>query len=178
MAKILNEVDAFSADITVPEDGDPRNAASVEVAFQALANRTRYLNNRLAYASYGVQGNNVDNGGKFTLTEETNSGGFVLDNNEITVPAVGVYLIEASGVFTSSTDTNPLVFGMVVLHGSDDVVTCASTRFSGNGAHLIHASGVGVVDVTDPSDKISVVSFVSGVSCVGSLNKLVIRRLS
>lgn len=47
MAKILTDVDAFSADVTVPEDGDARNAASVEPAFQKLANRTRRNKNRL-----------------------------------------------------------------------------------------------------------------------------------
>lgn len=45
MPKILTDVDTFSADVTVPEDGDARNAASIEPAFQKLSNRTRYLKN-------------------------------------------------------------------------------------------------------------------------------------
>lgn len=179
MTTNITDVDAFTEPCITASDGESANAASLLAMLQPLANRTRYLNNRLAYASYGVQGNNVDNGDKFTLTEETNSGGFVLENNEITVPAVGVYLIEACGVYTSSTDTNPLTFGMVVQHGSDPVVTCAGTRFSANSGHLVNAAGVGVVDVTDPADnKISAVSFVTGVSTASNLCKLVIRRLS
>lgn len=43
MAKVLTEVDAFDASITVPEDGDTRNAASVETPLQSLANRTKNL---------------------------------------------------------------------------------------------------------------------------------------
>lgn len=43
----LVEADEFTASVTVPEDGDDRNAASVETGFQALTNRTRNLVNRL-----------------------------------------------------------------------------------------------------------------------------------
>lgn len=48
MPKILTDVDAFSIDVTVPEGGDARTAASVEPAFQKLSNRTHYLNLRKA----------------------------------------------------------------------------------------------------------------------------------
>lgn len=47
MAKILTDVDTFSADVTVPEGGDARTALSVELPFQKLSNRTRNLLNRL-----------------------------------------------------------------------------------------------------------------------------------
>lgn len=44
MSEILVEDDStYPASITVPEDGDARNAASVVVSFQALANRTAYF---------------------------------------------------------------------------------------------------------------------------------------
>jgi hypothetical protein len=42
----LAESDSFDANVTVPEGGDDRNSASVNVAFQALANRTKYLKAR------------------------------------------------------------------------------------------------------------------------------------
>lgn len=48
MAHPLTDADVFPPDVSVPDDGDDRNAASVEPAFQALANRTRYLLERLA----------------------------------------------------------------------------------------------------------------------------------
>lgn len=48
MSKVLVEVDAFTAGITVPEDGDNEDGASVETPFQALANRTLNLDNRVS----------------------------------------------------------------------------------------------------------------------------------
>lgn len=46
MAEALIEVDEFTDEVVVPEGGDIRNAASVRVAFQALANRTKFLGDR------------------------------------------------------------------------------------------------------------------------------------
>lgn len=43
----LTDVDAFTDPVTVPEDGDDRDAASVLNAFQALADRTRNHKNRI-----------------------------------------------------------------------------------------------------------------------------------
>lgn len=48
MPTVLTDVNQFDATITVPVDGDVRNAASVQVAFQSYANRTRWLYNQLA----------------------------------------------------------------------------------------------------------------------------------
>jgi len=47
MPKFLTEADAWEAEgtVVVPTDGDVRNAASVELAFQQLTNRTLYLYN-------------------------------------------------------------------------------------------------------------------------------------
>lgn len=45
MATVLTESDTFSPTVTGPDDGDTRNAASVNSAFQSLANRTRRLLN-------------------------------------------------------------------------------------------------------------------------------------
>lgn len=47
MAKNLTEVDTFTANVTVPEGGDARTASSVEPAFQALANRSLNIKNRI-----------------------------------------------------------------------------------------------------------------------------------
>lgn len=43
MSHNLTESATYTADVTVPDDGDARNAASVNTAFQALANRTKFL---------------------------------------------------------------------------------------------------------------------------------------
>lgn len=45
MATVLTESDTFSPTVTGPDDGDTRNAASVNSAFQSLTNRTRRLLN-------------------------------------------------------------------------------------------------------------------------------------
>lgn len=43
MSHALVETSTFDASVTVPDGGDARTAASVEVGFQALANRSKYL---------------------------------------------------------------------------------------------------------------------------------------
>lgn len=47
MAHNLTEVDVFTSAVTVPDGGDSRTAASVEVPFQALANRTLNVKNKI-----------------------------------------------------------------------------------------------------------------------------------
>jgi hypothetical protein len=46
MSHALTPVDAFTSPVTVPDDGDPKSAASVELPFQALADRVEFLRNR------------------------------------------------------------------------------------------------------------------------------------
>jgi hypothetical protein len=45
--KILTETSEHTADVTVPEDSDPRTAASVEGAFQKLTNRSKKAKDRI-----------------------------------------------------------------------------------------------------------------------------------
>jgi len=47
MATDLVEADVWTATVTVPEDGDDYDAASVELPFQALTNRTVSLNSKI-----------------------------------------------------------------------------------------------------------------------------------
>jgi len=46
MAHIIPETDTFSPTVTIPDDGDVANAASVNGAFTEIADRSRYLYNR------------------------------------------------------------------------------------------------------------------------------------
>jgi len=46
MAHNLIETDTFDANVSVPDDGDTANAASVEVPYLQVTNRTRFLFNR------------------------------------------------------------------------------------------------------------------------------------
>lgn len=47
MPEPLIEVAEFTADVTVPVAADPRTAASVRTPLQALANRTKHINDKL-----------------------------------------------------------------------------------------------------------------------------------
>lgn len=47
MPSNITDVDAFTADVTVPSGADARTASSVITPIQALSNRCRYLYNRL-----------------------------------------------------------------------------------------------------------------------------------
>lgn len=47
MATPIVEVDEYTANVVAPEGGDVRNAASVRTPLQALANRTKYMADRL-----------------------------------------------------------------------------------------------------------------------------------
>lgn len=53
MAHALTETDNYDAAVDVPDPGDPRNAASVEVPFQELTNRTAYFKRLVPGASDG-----------------------------------------------------------------------------------------------------------------------------
>lgn len=54
MAHVLVPVDAYAANVTVPDDGDAKSAASVEVPFQALTDRVHHARTRLVESVGGV----------------------------------------------------------------------------------------------------------------------------
>ncbi len=78
MSAVLVEADTFDASVTVPADGDLRNAASVTGAFQKLANRTRYM---LNHALLNV-------GGTYTLADNTTIAGAVGKTLTFSLPIV------------------------------------------------------------------------------------------
>lgn len=52
----LTDVNTFTTPVAVPAGSDTRNAASVQTPFQAVANRTHYLNERVKAALGGATG--------------------------------------------------------------------------------------------------------------------------
>lgn len=54
MPTTLTETSTFTTDVTVPNDGDTRNAASVRSAFQALADRTKFLKDIIGAGGTGA----------------------------------------------------------------------------------------------------------------------------
>lgn len=56
MATILSETATYLSTVTVPANGDPRTVTSVNVAFATLANRTKYLRERILALDSDVDG--------------------------------------------------------------------------------------------------------------------------
>jgi hypothetical protein len=185
MSNTLTEVDEFTANVTVPSGGDPRNAASVFSPFQALANRTTNLDGRVTpveplqdCAVYSISGTTT---GKFTLTEVFNSGGFSVASNEITVPSAGKYALQCSGTLQANSATNPLKFGYVMkmTGGTTTVGEALNTRFSATLADEIGVAGVGFADVVTPgTDTLSVYVNTSQLTPSGAVSYLIIRRVA
>jgi hypothetical protein len=101
MSANLTDVSAFTSPVVVPVDGDTESAASVIAGFQPLADRTRYLKDRLDLARYGraaVSGSPTP-GVKATLALSAASG-VTLVANQLVVPQTGLYLITADVVAT------------------------------------------------------------------------------
>lgn len=125
MAHTLTEASAFGSSVTVPDDGDAENVASVNVAFQTLANRTKYLNDQLALASaallagqvaadVAISGSGIAETAKFTLAITTQSGGFSIDSGQNLVLPAGagaLYLLMLHFEFDhSATASNTILF--------------------------------------------------------------------
>lgn len=123
MPLTLTEVDTYPANVSVPSDGDTENAASVQTAFQALANRTKYLKSRVdalieavtagaVYAEIASNGSGIAEGAKFPLTLVSQSGGFSIDAGEnLVLPAGGgaAYLLLANFAFTHSSTASSTI---------------------------------------------------------------------
>lgn len=79
MASILTELNEFTSDIVVPDDSDPRSAASVRVAFQRLANRSLNAKNRLDATESCVPGRAASISVPIALNPATAPGQYTLD---------------------------------------------------------------------------------------------------
>lgn len=172
MAHNLTESEAYTANVSIPDDGDARNAASVESAYQALANRTKYLKAKvdpmLMHARFGISAVSpgVASGSKLTLAAldlPINSGDFTLSSNEIVVPAAGVYLVAALLRMACSAATEPLTITANITAGtSPDTWKSNQLQLSMNrvtNGHPEYASVTGLIKITNPAtEKISIVS--------------------
>jgi hypothetical protein len=98
MAHDLTEASTYTANVTVPDDGDALSAASVEAPFQDVADRTKYLKAHVdaleaanVYGRYTVSGS-PGSGANFTLAQVA-ANGPTLAANEITISQTGLYMI-------------------------------------------------------------------------------------
>lgn len=122
MAHNLTETATYTANVSVPDDGDLRNAASVEGPFQDIADRTAYLKGRLdgsVATDTSLSGNltllagGLFNGGLQTAIIPDSSA--TIDRNKITV-------VTNSG----AANYNLTIFGTGA-HDGDWVIVHANT---------------------------------------------------
>jgi len=177
MSHNLTEVDTYTANVSVPDDGDTRSAASLEGAFQALANRAKYLKAHVdvkeQYARYRIEAPSpgVAAGLKLTLAAlhiPVDSGHFTLASNEVTLPAAGIYLV--SGVLRmacSNTSNNLEVRANITAGTGSDTwesnqLKLAATRVADGPA--VFAAATGLIKITDPAtEKIKILAGVSNI---------------
>lgn len=172
MAHNLTESASYFANVSVPDGGDARTAASVETPFQSLANRTKYLKARTdalgQYARFRIEAPSpgVASGSKLTLANP-NLGAvnndFVLASNEITVPEAGIYLVSAILRLTCSSATEPLTMKCLITAGtSPDAFESNALQLAANrttDGHPEYASVTGIIVITDPAtEKIKILS--------------------
>lgn len=141
MSHNLTESSAFTANVSVPDDGDDLVDGSVEPAFQALANRTKFLKDAvdalppfsvsgtLAYGRYGLNLAGYADDAILALTAIAQSGGFSLASNEITVPAVGLYLVTLRAEVSSGEAGDDLRRAIDLELNGSLVGACAGMRF-------------------------------------------------
>lgn len=173
MPLTLTEVDTYTADVTVPEGGDARTAASVEGPFQALANRTLHLKGRVedvedeidglqaanAYGRYFVTGT-PDGSDRFTLTQiaahELTVGG-----NEVTIVTAGLYIIALTMDFVTSSEDDPSSVTAIIYADAVAMVTGYTRRFSTNENTNVQVNAT-VIAQFSAGQKISVKSNTAG----------------
>lgn len=177
MAHNLTESSSFTTNVSVPDGGDARTAASVETPFQALTNRTKYLKARTDalgnYARFRIEAPSpgVASGSKLTLANPhlaAVNNGFTLASNEITVPAAGIYLVSAILRLVCSDTNEPLAMLCKITAGTSsdswesNQLQLAANRTTNGQAEF--ASVTGIIVITDPStEKISIKSGVSNI---------------
>jgi hypothetical protein len=173
----LTEVDEFTADVTVPEDGDDRNAASVEVPFQALANRTKYakarldelkLKTRRVGCLLDVTGTSIADDGAATLqiNRQTIDAGFeTLDvDNVVASPgialrgpqgeaAVGLYLVTLTAFVGVASTDNPSV-AQIELSCGGETQLCRGVRHSADNLGGIAVTGSWICEMGGVGDNL------------------------
>jgi hypothetical protein len=135
---VITEADTFDANVSVPNDGESVNQASLLLFAQGGANRARYLKNRVGHGCVAtITGTAKANGVKFVFDSFfVNVGGYVLgdSNTTIQVPEAGLYLVSLSAIATLSDATNPSTYGASIL----------PEGWEGQGTRFSASTGVGI----------------------------------
>jgi hypothetical protein len=161
--------------VTVPEDGDARNAASVVVGFQALANRFKYLKLKLLDAL--IAGGTWLLGG--TVTADLSSGGLNFQGNDdfginlnsgvqlFANGRMGAHMFTAGRTGRANSkckaltpavniSLEPQLYDVYRLVPSADMTAqiVTATYVNGDRVRVINASTTFDVDIKDPSGTI------------------------
>jgi hypothetical protein len=193
----ITEVDTFTSTVSVPVAGDARTATSLLTAFQALANRTRNLLNRMIaaeaavaamdpavaalsqYAQFQYAFGSVITGTPTLQTMLFQVGGYSVTGNLIQVPAAGWYRLSTFGVFnTNSTNDGPTI-GVLVRVAGVTLRTMTTVRpgtVTGDPTPEIQAAVV--FQITDPGTQtIELRAQSPGGSTLSSTGRTEIQRL-
>lgn len=169
MAHNLTEVETYAANVSVPDDGDARNAASVVSAFQVLADRAKYLKAKAdlvaQFALYRISGAAIAQNAKATLTELLDPAtAYALASDEVSFPAVGYYAISVRASMTSSdAATNPRSIALTAMVNAVDVAEAVGYRFSATAAHVVAGSFQRILQITNIStEKLSLLAASGG----------------
>lgn len=100
MPQNITDVDAFTAPIVAPADGDTRDAASVLTGFQGLANRAKYLYERVITDGVRKVRRFVDTTALKALTGQSHGDIAIVDTDTY----LGLYIYDTT---VSGADVNP-----------------------------------------------------------------------
>jgi hypothetical protein len=141
MSANIVDVDAFTSPVVVPTDGDALSAASVIQGFQPLSDRTRNNKSRLdalpafsvsgilVYGRYGLNTGGYADDAILALTAIAQSGGFAIASDEISVPAVGLYLVTLRAEVSSGEAGDDLRRAIELELNGSVIGACAGMRF-------------------------------------------------
>lgn len=139
MSSNIAGTDTFPATFAIPSGGDARNAASVNAALEALANRTTYLKSRV-----GAQ-RVVDSD-----YEERTTAAFILDSNLTTYGVIGDGTVD--GIATLSVAAGDIVEYSGFVHvvadvGPTDIYLQPQIKCSLSGGGNAFVEGAEIIDV-------------------------------
>lgn len=180
---IITDVDQFTEPVRAPADGDPANGETFQDGLQDLANRTRYLKNRVdghetrvgdlenalptkvtaGSARYTVSGSGLSGNTRATLNQEFADTGFVLvGGNRITVPKIGRYMVTLNVWLTNSDMSNPLLIGAGFTVDGSLVLQTWTRRFSATAGDSLSVTCAGIIRITNIAEEIDVRPFGTG----------------
>lgn len=149
MSHTYTGTDTWAASTTLPDDGDSKKAASVNVPFEALMDRTTYLYNRKPYRylvkdeHWGLSGASI--AGSNTHTTYDGNGDIVLGPVSVVVPNDVIEIIAQIHVVGNGTDTCNWRLAYKVGFGSKIGIDFSEAIFAGTPNTVITLVGYATI---------------------------------